>query len=217
MTDPDAHSPHADASPLHGYYRWHSKIYDATRWSFLFGRSLLIKRVAELHLAPKRILDVGCGTGKNLRDLARAFPDAQLHGLDLSSDMLAVAEKNLHPHAGRITFHNRPYDAPLEGQAFDLVVFSYALTMFNPGWEQAIANAHDDLRRDGHVGVVDFHDTGVGLFRAWMRVNHVRMEAHLPHQLQALFSPVVQDVRKAYLGLWRYLVFVGAKAEPADV
>jgi ubiquinone/menaquinone biosynthesis C-methylase UbiE len=50
---------------LRGYYRLHSKIYDATRWSFLFGRHRLIELVAS-HKTPTRILEVGCGTGTNL-------------------------------------------------------------------------------------------------------------------------------------------------------
>jgi S-adenosylmethionine-diacylgycerolhomoserine-N-methlytransferase len=34
------------ASRMDRYYRFHAKIYDATRWSFLFGREALIRQVA---------------------------------------------------------------------------------------------------------------------------------------------------------------------------
>ena len=54
--------PAFDAAALTRYYRWHAPLYDATRWSFLFGRAALIRGIA-LHRRPRRILEVGCGTG----------------------------------------------------------------------------------------------------------------------------------------------------------
>jgi len=43
--------------------------------------------------APKTIVDVGCSTGISSRWLERAFPDAEITGLDLSTYFLAVAER----------------------------------------------------------------------------------------------------------------------------
>ncbi|MEO1353177.1 MAG: methyltransferase domain-containing protein [Cyanobacteria bacterium J06635_15] len=40
---------------------------------------------------PRRILDLGCGTGTSTRMLKRAFPEAEVIGLDLSPHMLVVA------------------------------------------------------------------------------------------------------------------------------
>ena len=53
-------------------------IYDLTRRYFLLGRDTLI---AELR-PPSRggILEIGCGTGRNLIATARAYPDAALYG-----------------------------------------------------------------------------------------------------------------------------------------
>ena len=50
---------------IQGYYALHSRIYDATRWTFLFGRESILRRSAKI-AAPERILEVGCGTGRNL-------------------------------------------------------------------------------------------------------------------------------------------------------
>ena len=83
-------SPH----PLERYYRLHSRIYDVTRWSFLFGRNTLMKIISDL-AQPSRILDVGCGTGDNVLRLHQEFPAASLTGLDMSSAMLSVARKKL--------------------------------------------------------------------------------------------------------------------------
>ncbi len=194
------------------YYQFHSRIYDATRWSFLFGRTSILDKVVAAGGAPKRILEVGCGTGKNLVALCKRFPDAKVAGLDLSEAMLGVSRSKMARFGDRVRLIHKAYDAPvLEGEPFDLVLFSYALSMFNPGFEAAIATAHKDLATGGQVAVVDFHDSRFRFFARWMGVNHVRMDAQLQPLLKAQFTPQVDEVRSAYLGVWRYLQFVGRK------
>ncbi|HCE6812405.1 TPA: trans-aconitate 2-methyltransferase [Pseudomonas aeruginosa] len=46
----------------------------------------------EMH-APQRIYDLGCGTGIATELLARRWPDAELHGVDSSAEMLAEAAR----------------------------------------------------------------------------------------------------------------------------
>ncbi len=197
---------------LERYYRLHAKIYDLTRWSFLLGREALVRQVAACS-SPTRILEVGCGTGKNLLHLGRLFPQAQLWGLDLSADMLAVARKKLHSQVHRLTLIQASYDHPVEAEPhFDLVVFSYALSMFNPGWEQALAAASHDLAPGGAIAVVDFHDSGLMTFKHWMGLNHVRLDGHLLPHLKSHFSPQEWLVRPAYGGLWTYFIFIGQRA-----
>lgn len=45
------------------------------------------------HDQPHRVYDLGCGTGEITRLLAARWPQAAVTGIDLSSDMLAVAER----------------------------------------------------------------------------------------------------------------------------
>ncbi len=199
-------------SALQRYYQFHSKIYDLTRWSFLFGRSAILQRLPATE-SPTRILEVGCGTGKNLIALAKRFPKAQIVGIDLSGEMLAVARQKTQAYQGRIQLIQRSYNQPLEPHpSFDLVLCSYALTMFNPGWEVAIAAAHADLLPGGRMAVVDFHDSRFATFRRWMGVNHVRMEGHLAPRLAATYQTEIQQMVPAYTGLWRYLMWIGRKA-----
>jgi S-adenosylmethionine-diacylgycerolhomoserine-N-methlytransferase len=196
---------------LERYYRWHARIYDATRWSFLFGRVSLGERVAALQ-TPANILEIGCGTGRNLARLARRFPEAQLTGLDLSAAMLARARRGLEPFGDRIDLLHQAYARPLRDEPrFDLLVLSYCLSMIDPGWEQVIASARQDLRPRGLIAVVDFHDSDWLVFRRWMGVNHVRMEGHLLPELRARFQPLDSAVHRACGGLWRYFHFVGTK------
>ena len=49
----------------------------------------LISRL--LQLCPRRILDTGCGPGNSTSALAKAFPDAEITGIDSSEEMLKAA------------------------------------------------------------------------------------------------------------------------------
>lgn len=191
------------------YYRLHARVYDLTRWSFLKGRETLMRRVAA-RFSPTRILEVGCGTGRNLLHLGRRFPQAQLWGIDLSAAMLSVAEKKLQSLLPRFTLIHAAYDRPLApAPQFDLVVFSYVLSMFNPGWEEALATAARDLVSGGAIAVVDFHNSGSQLFKRWMGLHHVRLESHLLPQLQARFISGDSCIKSAFGGLWSYFLFLG--------
>ncbi len=205
----------ANVHPLERYYRLHAKIYDMSRWTFLFGRDRLLRLVADRG-QPQHILEVGCGTGKNLVRLRQLFPRAKLTGLDLSEAMLAQARRKLAGTTPAIGWRHQAYDRPLRVEPpFDLLLFSYALTMFNPGWEEAIAAAYADLAPGGLIAVVDFHSSPVPLFVRWLALNHVRLAGHLLPALQSRFVPRHLEIRRAYGGLWTYLLFLGQKDWPA--
>jgi len=192
------------------YYRFHSRIYDATRWSFLFGRTAILKNFAGA--SPQNILEVGCGTGRNLAELARRFPQAQVTGVDLSATMLDLARRKTAGFGPRVQLLHQAYTAPLsDPPGYDLVLFSYALSMFNPGYDTALAAARRDLVPGGQIAVVDFHDSRFGFFERWMGVNHVRMNGQLRPLLQSHFTPTTDRLCLAYAGVWRYLLFVGRK------
>jgi S-adenosylmethionine-diacylgycerolhomoserine-N-methlytransferase len=198
-------------SPLERYYRLHSQFYDATRWSFLFGRTAILRAVAEV-ARPTAILEVGCGTGKNLVSLCRLFPRADVTGVDLSETMLAVARRKTAPLGPRVRLIHSAYGpAFATGRPCDLVLFSYALSMFNPGFAEAITTARRDLAPGGHIAVVDFHDTHLPLFERWMGMNHVRMDGQLQPLLTAHFEARINRLPSAYIRGWRYLLFVGRK------
>ncbi len=198
--------------PLQRYYRFHSRIYDATRWSFLFGRKQIINLVAK-EINPQSILEVGCGTGSNLMLLSEKFPKAAITGVDLSEHMLDVSRKKIRDNKPVLLLQEK-YNAPLRDKEediikYDLILFSYALSMFNPGWGSALAAASKQLSDNGVIAVVDFHHSRFKSFREWMSVNHVRMENHLLPGLEAYFEPVQSKIKSAYFGSWQYLHFIG--------
>jgi S-adenosylmethionine-diacylgycerolhomoserine-N-methlytransferase len=205
-------NPALERSEIVRYYRLHARIYDLTRWTFLKGREELIRRAAA-QCQPQHILEVGCGTGKNLLHLGRLFTAAQLWGLDLSPHMLARASEKLRGQRHRLTLLESAYDQPVAPDLFDLVVFSYALSMFNPGWEAALKTASRDLSPGGSIAVVDFHASDSKGFKHWMGLNHVRLDAHLLPHLEDLFLSGEWTVRPAFGGLWEYFLFLGKDAK----
>lgn len=196
---------------LERYYRFQSTIYDATRWMFLFGRRSLPRKLADADSSPAHLVEIGCGTGANLARLARAFPQARLTGIDLSPDMLALAHKKTARFGSRVSLHQQVQTGAFE-TPHDAVVFSYSLSMMNPGWDSVLSNALEALKPGGLVAVVDFHDSPLGFFKAHMQRHHVRMDSHLLPFLEAQTQPLFRSIAPAYGGVWQYFVFVGRKA-----
>ena len=84
-------SPNADL--MDRVYRYQRHFYDLTRKYYLLGRDQLIAGLQP----PTRghVLEIGCGTGRNLIAAARAYPRAQFYGVDISASMLATARANI--------------------------------------------------------------------------------------------------------------------------
>ena len=81
----------AAAEAMDRMYRHQRHIYDLTRKYYLLGRDRLIARLNPREGA--HVLEIGCGTGRNLIRAARRYPTALLHGVDVSAEMLAFAAR----------------------------------------------------------------------------------------------------------------------------
>ncbi|MDP3551489.1 MAG: class I SAM-dependent methyltransferase [Novosphingobium sp.] len=169
-------SPHG--ALMDAVYRRQKHIYDATRKFYLFGRDGLI---AGLEAAPgMNVLEVGCGTGRNLACIARTWPGARLHGLDISDEMLSVARGRLGPDCQLARGDATDFDATaLFGRpTFDRIVISYALSMI-PQWQLTLGHAASLLAPGGSLHVVDFGDfSGLpaplrALMHQWLARFHV--------------------------------------------
>ena len=169
---------HADHRAfLNRYYGVSRFIYDVTRKYYLFGRDAALREL-ERDGAWRRLIEVGPGTGRNLRHLHGARPDAELGAIEASDAMLEHARARC-PWA-RIE-HGFAEDAPMRGLLGGLperILFSYCLSMVGDR-KAALDNARGALAEGGEVVVVDFADfsgfpTAVGdAFRKYLRAFHV--------------------------------------------
>ena len=150
------------AARMDRIYRFERHVYDPLRQLFLFGRDRLLER---LEARPgDRVLEIGCGTGRNLLRLHRRFPGVRLHGLDASEQMLKTARARLERRglAGEIVLRQGLAEGLDAGEfgpgaPFDAVFFSYSLTMMPDGC-RAIDAALANLRVEGTLAIVDFWD-----------------------------------------------------------
>jgi tRNA (cmo5U34)-methyltransferase len=96
---------------------------------------------------PRRILDLGAGTGLLSARVAAAHPDAELHLLDAAPAMLEQAATAL---GERATVHVGDFTQPLPGGAFDAVVSSLAIHhLEDAGKRDLYARVHDALTPGG--------------------------------------------------------------------
>ena len=159
-------------------YSFQRHFYDLTRKPYLLGRDVVIRG---LNLPNGgTVLEIGCGTGRNLACIARAYPTARCFGLDVSEEMLKTARAKLAREGlgGQVKLAasdaNSFDPAALFGvQKFDRVVISYALSMIEE-WEAVLEASVKLLSPTGTLYVVDFGDqSGLpGWFRkallAWL-------------------------------------------------
>jgi S-adenosylmethionine-diacylgycerolhomoserine-N-methlytransferase len=177
-----APSREAHAGLMDRVYRPQRHLYDLTRKYYLLGRDRLI---AGLALEPdSTLIEVGCGTGRNLIAIARMYPEARLYGLDASEAMLQTARSKVgragleHRILLRHGLAERLSPRSFGVETFDHVLFSYSLSMV-PDWHAALEAGATALPASGRCHVVDFADfKGLGLvgrraLTAWLRAFHV--------------------------------------------
>ena len=138
-------------------YRYQRLIYDVTRRFFLLGRDHLINT-----LNPGRdahILEIACGTGRNLAMISKRHPDCALYGLDISDEMLRTARDKLGARAKLVKADACTFDGTLlfGTKQFDRIILSYSVSMI-PDWQAALMTAARHLSPGGQMHVVDFGD-----------------------------------------------------------
>lgn len=109
----------------------------------------LAAAVAELGLAPRRVLDIGCGTGFLTRRMLLQFPVAELVALDLSPGMIEVARQQV-PASASLEFVVAEAMEYQPTEPFDLVVSSSTLQWLQP-FDRLFAKLHSMLAPGGHV------------------------------------------------------------------
>lgn len=179
-------------------YRYQRYFYNATRKYYLLGRDKLI---VGMDIQPgQNILEIGCGTGRNLIILAKKHSKTSFFGLDASGAMLETAQTTVdNQNLGNVIlktaladdfdFH-RTFDLK---KPFDTIFFSYSITMI-PSWKESIAVALENLSPGGNLYIVDFYDQADlpswfrALLKNWLKKFHVQFWSGLLPHLRELES-----------------------------
>ena len=137
---------------------WSDRIYDARDRPDPYGTVA----IDALPLGDgNRVLDIGCGPGHTTIELAeRVAPEGHVHGVDVSSAMIAeaqrrveqaIAEGDLNPDSVDVSIADVQHDDL--GTGFD-AAFSRFGVMFFDDPEAAFANIASALRPDGRLSFV---------------------------------------------------------------
>jgi S-adenosylmethionine-diacylgycerolhomoserine-N-methlytransferase len=192
----DSSWPIEQTRRMNRMYRRQRHIYDGTRRFYLLGRDQMISGLRPETGAS--VLEIGCGTGRNLVLAARLYPDAQFFGVDVSTEMLTTAISAI-SRAG-LTGHVRVAHGDATGfdskklfgiAQFDHVMISYSLSMI-PDWRRVLRAAVNRLKPGGRLHVVDFGGQerlpaiARMLLRQWLAMFDVAPRADLEHELSAL-------------------------------
>jgi S-adenosylmethionine-diacylgycerolhomoserine-N-methlytransferase len=177
-------------------YRRQRHIYDGTRRYYLLGRDQLISG-----LRPgvgENVLEIGCGTGRNLVLAAKLYPQARFFGIDVSTEMLtsaisAIARRGLGArirvaHGDGTAFNPQ---ALFGTPAFDRIMISYSLSMI-PDWHLVLHAAASKLKPGGRLHIVDFGDQerlpkiARALLRRWLKLFDVTPRSELKAVLSTM-------------------------------
>jgi S-adenosylmethionine-diacylgycerolhomoserine-N-methlytransferase len=176
-------------------YRHQRYVYDVTRKYYLLGRDRLIADIGARD--GERVLEIGCGTGRNLIMAARTYPGAFCFGIDLSTEMLDSATRAI----SRVGLASRVRVAHGDATWFDpgqlfgtdqfeRIFISYSLSMI-PRWQSAVDKAMSHLAPGGELRIVDFGGQERlpaafrALLRRWLRAFHVTPRDDLEAVLKA--------------------------------
>jgi len=127
--------------------------------SFGFYKMFIQKAIKDLEVkSTDKILDLGCGTGRNILLMNKYVSDKSLlTGLDISEDMEKHFNRNCKSFSN-INFINKRIDQPFElEQKFDKIFISFVIHGFPHEIRKIIVeNAYNNLKPGGTFNILDF-------------------------------------------------------------
>ena len=197
-------NPSPKSEPLHGMFTAVPPSYDLINHLASLGMDIRWRRLAAevcLQEKPRRILDLGCGTGDLTISLARlADEGTEITGLDYSQPMLERARKKAARAGvgGRIKFvHGEATRLPFDDGTLDCVGISFAfrnLTYKTPLCQPHLAEVKRVLKPGGRYVIVESSQPDNRVIRALF---------HL--YMRAVAGPL-GTIISANRGAYRYLV-----------
>ncbi len=155
-------------------------------------------------LRGKRVLDVGCGTGRGVIDFAAEASFAA--GADASLDMLTFASRKLPDRSGCSFSASLAQQLPFKSESFDAVTSLNFLHLFTPDTQRQMISEMKRVLRPGGILVLEFdnalHGLGLGLLKRWFG----KERGSLPKEIRQVIGDgcKIERISSAVLPvLWR--------------
>lgn len=157
-------------------------------------------------LQGKRVLDVGCGTGRGVIDFAAEAEFAA--GADASLDMLSFAARKAAGH--RLCSFAVAYaqELPFKSESFDVVTSLNFLHLFSLETQRLMIGEMKRILRPGGILLLEFdnalHGLGLGLLKRWS----AKERGSLPQEIRNVIGDgcKIEQVYGAVLPvIWRIL------------
>lgn len=133
---------------------------------------------------------MGCGTGKFLSDVKQSLPNADYYGLDISQDMLEIAQKN-NPQAGFTKINLEDKTWPIDDQKFDLI-FSLFMLHHLENVEQFLLHIQNIASENAVIFIASFAKDTIP-----MKLADVYWKTFLPSHQKSYSSLELENLLKA--------------------
>ncbi len=129
---------------------------------------------------PTRVLDIGCSAGSSTVPYNTAYPEADVHGIDVGASILRYAHARAEAMGASVHYHQR--DAAhtgFEDESFDLVMSHNAMHEFPQSTTEGMMKESFRLLKPGgvtmHMDVnirYDEYDAWMKFHRGWDQINN---------------------------------------------
>ncbi len=187
-------------------------IYDITRRYWLLGREEVLEQLEREEW--DSLVEIGCGTGRNLDKLHDARPEAAYGGSDISDAMLGAARQKC-PWGTFVQGAAESVDiAGILGKKPDRILLSYCMSMFHEPLA-ALENARRAIAPSGKVMIADF-----GRMDRWNRLAFKGMRKFLDHYHvfeldHSELEKQASECRTGLGGFWTVMSFGPLESEAA--
>ncbi len=169
------------------YYRQEFKgmlvnFYDLSFRVVLLGQEKKMRERFLKHISTemKTILDMATGTGSVAIAIKLAFPKISVTGIDLSEEMLHIAEKKAQKQHSRISFLLQNIEkTQFKKEAFDAITLSFGLHELPlENRKNVLKEAYRLLKKGGKFLIMDYHRPRSKLFSFFLNIHIFLVEKY---------------------------------------
>lgn len=157
----------------------------------------LVQLITEQCRTPRRILDMGTGSGCIAISLALAYPQAEVHAWDISEEALRIANANAQRLDARVTLHHQDMLAPEEsGEQWDIIVS-------NPPYIRQCEAAEMEenvLCHEPHLALFVPDDDPLRFYRAILdyAAQHLAAQGHVYMETNRVYAHEIAELAGKY-------------------